>query len=193
MISAVATLSQTGAPQVPTVAVDPLGRVTQGARHKGLVDGIGQLRLPMTFGLANVATNLPQGTPGGNDTEEGVVKSLALKVLQIPLFLGAQLQYPEFDPVAIYLMAGKIMQGKAVIPAHASTEAMQAEKDDSLSLAVDEDGTRVQAAKAVKETLRLWKGWKKDSSTSQALHHSIAFTSEHLWDPGGVPLVEMWN
>ena len=35
------------------------------------------------------------------------------------------------------------MQGKTVIPAHASTEAMQAEKGDSLSLDVDEDGTRV--------------------------------------------------
>ena len=47
------------------------------------------------------------------------------------------------------------MQGKAVIPTHVSTEAMQAEKDDSLSLAVDEDGTRVQAAKATEEALRL--------------------------------------
>ena len=91
MISAVATRSQIGVPQVPTVAVDPLGRVTQGTRYKGPVDGIGQSRLPMTFRLANVAANLPQGTPGGNDTEEGVVKSLALKVLQVPLFLGAQL------------------------------------------------------------------------------------------------------
>ena len=90
VISAVATRSQTEAPEVPTIAVDPLGRVTQGARHKGPVDGIGQSRLPMTFGLADVAANLPQGTPSGNDTEEGVVKSLALKVLQVPLFSGAQ-------------------------------------------------------------------------------------------------------
>ena len=71
------------------------------------------------------------------------------------------------------------MQGKAVIPAHASTEAMQAEKGDSSSLAVDEDGTRVQAAKAAEKALRLWKGWKKDSFTSHALHHSIACSSEH--------------
>ena len=56
---------------------------------------------------------------------------------------------------------------------------MQVEKGDSLSLAVDEDGTRVQAAKAAEEALRQWKGWKKDSSTSQALHHSIAFFFEH--------------
>ena len=55
------------------------------------MDGIEQSRLPMTFGLADVVANLPQGTLGGNDTEEGVVKGLALKVLQVPLFLGAQL------------------------------------------------------------------------------------------------------
>ena len=150
VISAVATWSQTGAPQVPTVAVDPLGRVTRGARHKGPVDGIRQSRLPMTFGLADVAANLPQGTPGGNDTEEGVIKSLALKILQVPFFSGAQLQYSKFDPAAVYLMAGKTMQGKAIVPAHASTKAMQAEKGHSSSLAVDEDGTRVQAAKAAK-------------------------------------------
>ena len=71
------------------------------------------------------------------------------------------------------------MQGKAIIPAHASTEAMQAKKGDSLSLAVDEDGTRAQAAKAAEEALRLWKGWKKNSSTSQALHYSAAFPFEH--------------
>ena len=91
VISALATRSQTRAPQVPTLAVDPLGRVMQGARHKGPVDGIGQSRLPMTFGLADVAANLSQGTPGGKDTEEGVVKSLALKVLQVSLFSWAQL------------------------------------------------------------------------------------------------------
>ena len=44
---------------------------------------------------------------------------------------------------------------------------------------MDEDGTRVQAAKAAEEALRLWKGWKKDSSTSQALHNSAMFPYEH--------------
>ena len=90
VISTVTTQSQSGAPQVPIVAVDPLGGVMQGARHKGPVDGIGQSRLPMTFGLADVAANLPQGTPGGNETKKGVVKSLALKVLQVPMFSSIQ-------------------------------------------------------------------------------------------------------
>ena len=57
---------------------------------------------------------------------------------------------------------------------------MQAEKDVFSSLAVDKDGTRVQAAKAIEEALRLWKGWKKDSSTSHALYCSAAFPFYHL-------------
>ena len=90
MISAVATRSQTGAPQAPTVVVDPVVRVEQGTRHKGPTDGIGQSRLPMTFGLADVAAAILHGTPSGNDTisEEDIVKGLALKVLQVLCFQG---------------------------------------------------------------------------------------------------------
>ena len=42
----------------------------------------------MTFGLADVAAAMPHGTPSGSDTisEENIVKGLALKVLQVPLF-----------------------------------------------------------------------------------------------------------
>ena len=111
--------------------------------------------------------------------KRGVVKSLALKVLQVPLFSRAQLHYPEFGLAAVYLMAGKIIQGKAVIPAHASTKAMQAEKGDSSSLAVDEDGTRVQAARQHKRPCADGKGGKKDSSTPHALHYNIACSFEH--------------
>ena len=84
MISAVSTRSQTGAPQASTVVVDLVVRVEQDTQHKGPADGIGQLRLPMTFGLADVAAAMLQGTPNGrSDTisEEDIVKGLALKVL----------------------------------------------------------------------------------------------------------------
>ena len=86
-------------------------RVAQGTRHKGPTDGIGQSRLPMTFGLADVAAAMSHGTPSGIDTilEEDIVKGLALKVLQVPLFSGIQLQRPRFDPTVVYLMASKIM------------------------------------------------------------------------------------
>ena len=134
----------------------------------------------MTFGLADVAANLPQGTPGGKDTEEGVVKSLALKVLQVPLFSGAQLQYPEFDPATVYLMAGRIMQGKVGVPAGASTKVMQAENNDSSSLAVDEKGTRVQATKAAGgRPCAYGKGGRRTLLLHMHWHHSTAFSSEH--------------
>ena len=125
VISAVATRSKTGAPQAPTVVVDPMVRVEQGTRHKGPTDGIGQSRLPMTFGLADVAVAMSHSTPSGSHTnsKEDIVKGLALKVLQVPLFSGIQLQRPRFDPAVVYLMANKIMQGKVHLPTHASTDA----------------------------------------------------------------------
>ena len=50
------------------------------------------------------------------------------------------------------------MQGKAVVPAHASTEAMQAEKGDFSSLAVDEDGTRGSSRQGSKRNLAPMEG-----------------------------------
>ena len=110
----------------------------------------------MTFGFADVTAAMPHGTPSGSDTisKEDIVKGLALKVLQVPLFLRIQLQRPRFDPTTVYLMASKIMQGKVHLPTHASTDAIQAEGGISLSLVIEEDGPRVQAADVVEEALR---------------------------------------
>ena len=76
-------------------------------------------------------------------------------------------------------MASKIMQGKVHSPTHATTEAMQAEGGIFLSLVIEEDGPRVQAADATEEALRNWKGWKKDSPTLQALYDDAVFFFEH--------------
>ena len=38
---------------------------------------------------------------------------------------------------------------------------------------------RVQAADAAEEALRHWKGWNKDSPTSQALHDDVLYSFEH--------------
>ena len=56
---------------------------------------------------------------------------------------------------------------------------MQAEGGISLSLVIEEDGSRVQAADAMEEAQRHWKGWKKDSPTSQALYDDALFSSKH--------------
>ena len=135
-------------------------RVEQGTRHKGPTDGIGKSRLLVTFGLTNVATAMPHGTTSGSDTisVEDIVKDLALKVSQVPLVSGFQLQCLRFDPVAVYLMASKIMHDRVHIPTHASTEAIQAKEGISSSLVVEEDSSRVQAADATEKALHHWKG-----------------------------------
>ena len=155
VINAVATRSKTRAPQAPIMLVDPQSKVQQGIQYKGPADGIGQSRLPMTLGLADVVATILQGTTSGNNTisKTDVVKSLALKVLEVPLFSGIQLQHPEFDPAAVYLTTSKIMQSKVHTPVHASTEAMHAEEGILSSLVVDEDGSRVQTANATEEAL----------------------------------------
>ena len=48
-----------------------------------------------------------------------------------------------------------------------------------MSLIIEEDGPRVQAADAAEEALRNWKGWKKDSPTSQALYDDAVFSFEY--------------
>ena len=101
--------------------------------------------------------------------EEDVLKGLALKVLQVPLFSGAQLQPTEFDPAAVYYMAGKIMAGKATMPACMSTEAIREEGDLPSLVAVNDSDLRAQAATDAEEALRHWTGWKEKVPPMQAL------------------------
>ena len=76
---------------VPLTNVDE-----QRPRHKGPTDAIGQARLPITFDMADVMTPTPRKvlleSKVSTAVEEDVLKGSALKVLQVPLFLGAQLQ-----------------------------------------------------------------------------------------------------
>ena len=160
VVGAAATRSQTGAlppppPMVPLTNVDEWR-----SRYKGPADAIGQTRLPMTFDMADVMTPTPGKilSKGKVSTvvEEDVLKGLALKVLQVPLFSGAQLQHTEFDPAVVYYMAGKIMAGKATMPACASTEAMREEGDLPPLVVVGDSDVRAQAATDAKEALRHW-------------------------------------
>ena len=144
----------------------PLANVDERrSRHKGPANAIGQARLPMTFDIADVMTPIPGKvlleSKVSTDVEEDVLKGLALKVLQVPLFSGAQLQHTEFDPAVVYYMAGKTMAGKATMLACASIEAMREEGDLPSLVAVDDSDVRAQAATDAEEALRHWTGWKK--------------------------------
>ena len=172
VVGAAATRSQTGAlppppPMVPLTNVDE-----RRSCHKGPADAIEQARLPMTFDMADVMAPISEKVPKGKVSivvEEDVLKGLALKVLQVPLFSGAQLQHIESDPTAVYYMAGKIMASKATMPVCASTEAMREEGDLPPLVAVDNSDVRAQAATDAEKALRHWTGWKKKVPPMQAL------------------------
>ena len=58
---------------------------------------------------------------------DDIVKELALKLLEVLLFIGIHLQHPNFDATMVYHMTGKIIQRKVQLLANA---AMKEEKDD---------------------------------------------------------------
>jgi len=67
------------------------------------------LRLPLPFGLANVVTSPSLGADsngGDSPKEKDIVKNLALKLLEVPLFSRIQLDNDNFDAIAVYHMVG---------------------------------------------------------------------------------------
>ena len=99
------------------------------AIDKGLADIIGQLRLPLIFGLVDVITkSLCDQSPNEDKTSvtDSIVNELAGKVLEVPLFTSIQLQRLNFDIAMVYDMLGKMMQGKVQLLASA---AMKVAKD----------------------------------------------------------------
>ena len=161
MTAAVATRAQMKTPSsVPMVGGDSVAPKEPIVRHKGPADSIGQSRLPLSFGLADVAPrqfDLQINKEAETSMQEDMVKGLALKLLEIPLFSGVQLQRTDFDVAAVYHMAGKMMQGKVHMPANVAM------KEVEKSLVVDdEQSMQIAAAKEAADALRHWKGWKKD-------------------------------
>src|SRR6478672_1209406 len=129
VVAAAATTSQMNGPYKTSDVVDD--SVAQGGpnvRHKGPADSIGQSRLPLTFGLADVMASPSQGAHvkrGDAYVEGDLVKSLALKVLEIPLFSGVQLQRQDFDASAVYHMAGKMMHRTVQMPANVAMREVE--------------------------------------------------------------------
>jgi len=85
LVVVVATRSQTNAVLVALVVEENIA--IQGGlhvRHQGPPDSIGQSRLPLTFGLANVVSGPLLGAisnRGDSPKEKDIVKDLALKLL----------------------------------------------------------------------------------------------------------------
>ena len=115
--------------------------------------------MPLTFGLADVVTSSSKEANSKErdaHEEQSVVKNLALKVLEIPLFSGIQLQRHNFDASPVYHMAGKMMQGTVQMLAHVAMK----EVEESPVVEGEED-IRRNAAKVAADALRCWKGWPR--------------------------------
>ena len=151
-----------GVPNRLVEVKDSVASSEPNVRFKGPADNIGQSRLPLTFGLADVVASPSLGAHVKRrdaHVEEELVKNLARKVLEIPLFSGIQLQRQDFDASAVYHMAGKMMQGTVQMPANvAMKEVEDSPVDDG------EEGIRRDAAKEAADALQCWKGWPRKPS-----------------------------
>jgi len=178
VVAAVATRSQ--ANSLPVARMMEENSTAPGGprvHHQGPLDSIGQSRLPMTFGLIDVVTSPTLGASldGRNFLVEKdmMVKSLAVKLLEVPLFSGVQLQSDNFDAAAIYHMTGKIMQGKVQMLANVAMREME-----ESSLAEGDECTKKDAAKETANALRCWKGWPKKTPSQAEFDSNLNSSGE---------------
>jgi len=57
--------------------------------------------------------------------EKDMVKSLALKLLEVPLFGGLELQSDNFDTIIVYHTEVKIIQGTVQLPTNVAMREMK--------------------------------------------------------------------
>jgi len=132
----------------------------------------------MTFGLADVVTSLiliRVCNEKDSSKERDIVKSLAFKFLEVPLFSGVQLQSSNYDVTVIYHMVGKMIQGTVSMPTNVAMKEMK-----ESSLVDGEEGTKKDATKVVVDALRCWKGWLKESLLQAKFDSSLNSRGEDV-------------
>ena len=179
MMVSVATRSQLKTPSETLNSVrDQVAHDEPNARHKGPANNIGQSRLPLSFGLADLASTSSQGTTSKDNevhVREDMLKGLARKVLEMPLFSGFQLQHPNFDAALVYHMAGKMFQGTMQIPANAAMK-----ETEELSMVDVEEGIKHEAIRGVVDALRRWKDWEKEPPAQAQFNGGLTLEHDSL-------------
>ena len=89
------------------------------ARTNGPADQIGQARLPLSFGLADVVQSVSgrNSSTDASNSSTDMMHTLASKVLDTPLFTAMEFSLPNFQPAKVFHLAGRILEGKASLPA----------------------------------------------------------------------------
>jgi hypothetical protein len=141
------------ATRLPTKSLTNIG-VEQPIRHKKLIYNIVQVRLPLTFGLFDVMVPKKQSTQKDKKVGNEVVKTLVLKMLQLPLFSREQLQHVNFNPPNVYIMVVKIMQSKESLLAHATSHVTHNEEEICLLEVQEEDVNQAHVAIEAVKVLR---------------------------------------
>ena len=97
MAAAVATRAQTLANPVVSTTAGPQENMR--ARHSGLLDHIGQARLPLSFTLADAGSaarpDMPASAHDDTIVARDLAHTLAHKVLQMPIFSGLDMMTPD--------------------------------------------------------------------------------------------------
>ena len=128
LVGAAATRAQTAA-NVRTPPVDEAGGVGR-TRHSGSLDHIGQARLPLSFGLADIASaprrHVSVPAPDGGTVARDSAHTLAYKVLQMPIFSSVDLLATDLQPAGVFHLAGSMLEGKVPMPSLEVSQAVTA-------------------------------------------------------------------
>ena len=108
------------------------------ARDNALTDQIGQARLPLSFGLADVVQSVSGRHP--NEVPNSMIdvaQTLASKVLHTHLFTTIDWLSPEFQPAKVFHLTGRILEGKAslssMIVAQTTTDILTSEDPEDVA------------------------------------------------------------
>jgi len=188
MMAAAATRAQTAAKLVtPSVNESrDIGRT----RHSGSPDHIGQARLPLSFGLADIASaprpHVPAPAPDGGVVARDSAHTLAYKVLQMPIFSSVDLLAPDFKPAGVFHLAGEMLEGKVPMP---SLEVAQAVTKPS----TDEDLAKLQAKLAAEAIAAFDEGASQLTEPSPSFDVPLATGVAYLSDVAARPARERQN
>ena len=144
------------------------------AQNNGPADHIGQARLPLSFGLADVA----QSVSGCNLSLEALnpatdmVHTLASKVLHTPLFTSMEWSSSDIQPAKVFHLAGRILEGKAT-----TSSLTVANATADLPTTEDYEETAKRQARLAKEAIESFDAHTLDGQEPTSFYHSPASVS----------------
>ena len=155
-----------------------------GAQDNDPADQIGQVRLPLSFGLADAvqSVNGCHLSLKALNPATDVVHTLASKVLYTPLFAAMEWSSSGIPPAKVFHLAGKILEGKA--PPFSLT-VTQATAD--LHITGDPKEVAKRRARVVIEAITSFDALVFDGKKPTSSYDSPAFADAAYFSDGAAP------